>query len=66
MKFELNKNQVKMYEEWFSKHKEECSCDVGAIGGRLSFRFTPVSLGMIVSAECLCGKGIDLTESLNW
>lgn len=45
------------------KHKELV---VGAIGGRLTFLFTPTGLGCINIVKCLCGEEINLTKSEDW
>lgn len=38
----------------------------GAIGGELTFSFTPTSLGRIAKVRCGCGAEIDLTEYSAW
>ena len=38
----------------------------GAIGGRLSYRFTPTGLGEIVVVTCACGEEVDLSFSEDW
>lgn len=62
MNFNLTVSQKEKFEKW-EKH---CEIYAGAIGGRISFEFTPTGLGDIVKAKCLCGKEIDLTESEDW
>lgn len=64
MKFELSKEQLVKFKEWDKSHN--CDAMVNAIGERISFKFTPTGLGMIVDAECICGKELSLTESENW
>lgn len=54
----------KKYEEWRKIHK--CQFinpnSVCAIGGRLTFSFTPTSLGCISKVKCVCGEEIDTTN----
>ena len=45
----------------FRKH----ACTItyeGAIGGKLTYSFTPTSVLQIIKIECVCGAGIDLTD----
>jgi len=67
--FDLTENQTKILNKWNEKHRVVCKYsheNAGAIGGRLTFRFTPTSLGMCVSVKCVCGEKIDLTECDEW
>jgi hypothetical protein len=64
MKFELTKEQLARFKEWDNNHR--CDAYLNAIGERVSFKFTPTGLGMIVDAECICGEKLSLTESENW
>ncbi len=66
MKFELDEEQVRKFKEWDKKHREKCDSDAGAIGGRLSFVFTPTGMGPLIHVECLCGEEINLTDSEDW
>ncbi len=34
----------------------------GAIGGSLTYCFTPTTLGVVAEVKCACGKKIDLTD----
>jgi hypothetical protein len=34
----------------------------GAIGGHLSYSFTPTSIGEIVTVKCACGAELDVTD----
>jgi hypothetical protein len=34
----------------------------GAIGGHLSYSFTPTSIGEIVKVTCACGAELDVTD----
>jgi len=67
MKFKISKKDQKKYKKWAKKHIKICPIkDVGPIGGRISFRFTPTSLGTIFVITCVCGEELDLTDSENW
>jgi len=55
--------------EWKQNHKceyTENTMRVGAIGGRLTYKFTPTGLGCIQKVRCSCGEEIDLTDLENW
>lgn len=60
MKFELDVDEQKLFDEWDAKHlaeahdNEEPYC--GAVGGRITFRITPTSIGTMLSAECTVCK----------
>jgi len=57
MEFILDEKQTKQFLEWNDKHKKECKLygKDGAIGGRLTFSFTPNGLGVIEKVTCACG-----------
>lgn len=51
--------------EWCCKH--ECSIGyAGAIGGKLTYSFTPNSLGMVTKVTCACGDEVDVTDYDEW
>ena len=62
MKFELTEEQFKKYAEWY----HHCDAYAGAIGGRVSITFTPTGLGTCVTANCICGEKLELTEVDDW
>lgn len=68
MIYTLQEDEYKKYYEWNKKHKETCPLygNDGAIGGRLTFCFTPTSLGVITKIKCGCGESIDVTDSSTW
>lgn len=70
MEFKLFEEEERTYREWKSKHDKMCPlADVdnqGAIGGRLTFSFTPTSLGVIYKVKCACGKEKDITSYDQW
>lgn len=71
MKFELSKSQLKQVKEWDdSKSGHKCAYKpehgakkyCGAIGGHLSYTFTPTSIGDVIEVNCGCGAKLDITE----
>lgn len=51
--------------EWDKDH--ECTLTTqGAIGGRITYEFTPTGLGLITVVRCACGDKINLTNFENW
>lgn len=68
MLFSIPKEKVIKFNDWNNKHKEKCPLYMkdGAIGGRLTFTFTPTGLGEIVKVKCACGEELDLTDYEGW
>lgn len=66
--FGLNNEEDKMLFEWLYKHDETCPLkhNQGAIGGRLTYCFTPTGLGDVIKVKCSCGEEIDLTIYEDW
>ncbi len=65
-KFELDSDQKKKYQKWLKRHDKTCvQKDTTAMGGRLTYRFTPTGLGTITQVHCICGRKVDLTPD-NW
>ncbi len=70
--FTLNEKEKLEAKKWLMKHDKTCKYKKanintpGAIGGRISYRFTPTGLGVIIVVECACGKQIDITDTDNW
>jgi len=73
--FELNEKQKTEIEVWRKSHKCKLrSSDhgikneiyVGAIGGAITFCFTPTGLGDCVEAQCACGEKINVTDYEEW
>ena len=62
----LDETQTKMLNEWNEKHFCEFKDYSSAIGGRLTYCYTPTSLGMIIVIRCECGDKIDVTNYENW
>lgn len=66
MKFVLSETEVKKMNDWLKSHNETCpnagSKKQGAIGGRLTYYFTPTTLGVFSSVKCVCGAEEFLTD----
>lgn len=60
--FTLGSEQVKKLNEWYSKLKKQPE---GAIGGGLTYSFTPTGLGEIVKIKYF-DKELDLSDYENW
>jgi len=60
--FTLGSDQVKKLNEWYSKLKKQPE---GAIGGGLTYSFTPTGLGEIVKIKYF-DKELDLSDYENW
>lgn len=56
--FTLTEEEVQAIHEWQRKHNAEKHPDgyFGAIGGELSYQFTPTSIGMVGEVVCGCGQ----------
>ena len=65
MIFELNEEETQKFNDWRNNHNCKQK-DVGAIGGRFTFCFTPTSLGELATVKCACGKELDLTNVSDW
>jgi hypothetical protein len=74
-KFSFSDNDNEKINIWDKHHKNTCKyfddgseiCNpVGAIGGRLTYSFTPTGLGLITSVECACGEKLNLTDFDMW
>lgn len=71
----FSQEEFQKYTEWDDKHYPKCKfyddgtkvdSPQGAIGGRLTFSFTPTSVGLIIRVECACGEKIDCTDYSCW
>lgn len=64
--FDLDKEESKRLREWDEAHECELKEYSGAIGGRLTYQFTPTGLGCVVKIICGCGEEIDVTDYGYW
>lgn len=72
-KFTLSITDEEKFEDWYKDHRCQFVDDgttpvnpAGAIGGSLSYIFTPTGLGMCTSVRCVCGDELDLTDVERW
>lgn len=63
MVFSLSEEQVVKFNEWYSKLDKQYT---GAIGGGLTFSFTPTSLGLITKVRYLDKEELDLSDYESW
>ena len=67
--FRLTKSEMKEIEEWDKNHECTLKRDKngykysGAIGGHLTYCFTPTGLGNFVTVKCVCGKEFKLDRN---
>ena len=69
MKFEIYEDELPSLDKWLEEHECGYTKDpfaAGAIGGRLTYQFTPTSLGQITVVRCLCGKEVNITNTDSW
>ncbi len=70
--FKLSDTEYATYNNWMEVHNQTCKYHSNsgkissAIGGRITFCFTPNSLGMCTVIKCACGEEIDLTDVSGW
>ena len=65
--FTVPDDEATKYQKWREEHNEVCpQTEVGAIGGKFTWLFTPTGLGCILRLKCACGEEIDLTDYENW
>ena len=72
--FRLEANELIKFDKWNIEHEKMCRFVPteenpfagGAIGGRLTYSFTPTSLGLITVVSCACGEEANLTDYSNW
>jgi hypothetical protein len=65
--FTVPDEQADASRKWRKEHNKVCKIeDVGAIGGKFTWSFTPTSLGCILVLKCICGEKLDLTDYDNW
>jgi hypothetical protein len=68
--FRLDTEELKKLAAWREEHDKTCKyahpSKQGAIGGRLTYCFTPTSLGSVTKVKCACGEEVDLTDYDAW
>jgi len=64
IQFALSEKEEKLFRAWESNLPD---APTGAIGGRITFMFTPTSIGMVTKAkDCITDLEIDLTDYSEW
>ena len=64
MRFNLNKVELARIKEFQDKHRVAYS---GAIGGQFSYKFTPTSLGDIITViDGTSGEELNVTDFDSW
>jgi len=70
MRFEMSPIEIKTANKWIIKHDKVCPLVNGnihaAIGGRITYTFTPTSLGMACGVSCACGESKEVTDVSDW
>ncbi len=74
MIFEIDEKSKDKINQWYEKHVPNCKyydktyggIYTGAIGGGLSYIFTPTGLGTTIVVKCACGEKINLTNYDEW
>jgi hypothetical protein len=68
--FKIDEAEARKLGEWLPEHDKNCrhagGKNSGAIGGRLSYLFTPTSIGVVVKVMCACGGECDITDYSQW
>jgi len=68
--FNLSHKEREEFEIWNKKHKKKCKyckpINQTAIGGRLTYMFTPNGVGYTLVIKCKCGKEVDVTDNSCW
>lgn len=63
--------------EWMIEHKKTCSLNFekdgsrkefpgGAIGGAITYNFTPTGIGVATTVSCHCGESVNITDYEQW
>ena len=66
MIFALDEDMDEEFAFWDKNHKCKLKEECGAIGGRLTFSFTPTGLGTITKVKCACGEEVDFSDYEEW
>jgi len=75
LRFSLTEQQEKEIRKWREEHDCSLRTDdrgvkgeiyVGAIGGAITYQFTPTGLGICEGVKCACNQTLDLTDYDEW
>lgn len=65
--FIIEGDDLERVKSWVKNQKDKYSDKTGTIGDRFSYRFTPTSLGTIISViDSLTNEEIDITDYSKW
>ena len=64
--FSMSDVEQASVEAWVEEHRQTCRPYAGAIGGAISYEFTPTGLGVLVRVKCMCGANSDCTDTDGW
>jgi hypothetical protein len=63
--FTLTTAQAKKLNAWQKRHKHAKETQP-AIGGKLTYSFTPTGVGVVMAVTCACGKTLDFSDYDSW
>ena len=74
MIFKLDKKELEIAEKWWTNHRYGCKfydsrfdeVYAGAMGGAMTYTFTPTGLGTLTELKCICGESVSLTDMEGW
>jgi hypothetical protein len=70
MTFNLDERDLQKITDWLDQHDLTCKFadpdTHGAIGGRLTYSFTPTGLGHVTIVHCACGVEHNFTDYESW
>jgi hypothetical protein len=61
--FWVDKDQSEQMIKFADSHSH---CQRGAIGGAITYCFSPTSLGVVMVVKCHCGAELDVTKYFDW
>jgi len=66
----LDLETIQRIHDWLREHDKNCPYSdpmkCGAIGGRLTYCFTPTALGLVIKVKCGCGEEKDVSDYDSW
>lgn len=68
--FQLNRKEQAKLNRKLKIHDKKCKFsnleNQGAIGGRLTYCFSPTSLGILAEVKCICGTIFSIADTSDW
>lgn len=65
--FYIQDKELANFLKWQTKHSKKCNKYDGAIGGSISYTFTPTGIGVGISVSCsMCKEDINITDYDIW